>query len=227
MVCNVFGEVVPIPQGYYTSVNVGYDDGNKSYARFCHTLGQKVRQYNWTWVSIVGYPLHYVSNTAYFADSQNTYGIYGVKETGPAGRTAFLQGLDNQPYSYLNVYDYGVGVVNLSSEALDYCNYYGLYPNPSQTASRSMPLSVLSDYHLSIAFQLFGIAPGDLYVGGALFKNSVSGSLLALGLTRTPDVRLTALGLLGYYKPELQKSNQTDSSNSRLIILSLGRMGGA
>jgi hypothetical protein len=227
VVCNVFGEVVPIPQGYYTSVNVGYDDGNKSYARFCHTLGQKVRQYNWTWVSIVGYPLHYVSNTAYFADSQNTYGIYGVKETGPAGRTAFLQGLDNQPYSYLNVYDYGVGVVNLSSEALDYCNYYGLYPNPSQTASRSMPLSVLSDYHLSIAFQLFGIAPGDLYVGGALFKNSVSGSLLALGLTRTPDVRLTALGLLGYYKPELQKSNQTDSSNSRLIILSLGRMGGA
>jgi hypothetical protein len=227
VVCNVFGEVVPIPQGYYTSANVGYDAINSSYARYCYTLGQKVRQYNWTWVSIVGWPLYYVANTVYFASTQNTYGIYGVNRVGEAGRTAFLQGLDNQSYFFRT--DSGVGpgeIVTLTSEAQYCCNYYGLYPNPSQTASRSTPLSVLSDFHLTIAFQMFNIAPNSSYVGGALFKNSVSGSLLALGLTRTPDVRLTALGLLGYYKPSLYPAEQTTSSSSRLVILSVGRMGG-
>jgi hypothetical protein len=72
---------------------------------------------------------------------------------------------------------------------------------------------------------MFNAAP-DGSIGGALFKNSVNGSLLALGLTRTPDVRLTALGLLGYYKPSLYPNEPTTSSSSRLVILSVGRMGG-
>jgi len=226
VVCNVFGEAVPIPQGYYTSDNVGYDPVDKSYARFCHTLGQRVREYNWTWVSIVGWPLYYVSNTAYFSGIQNSYGIYGMNKVDQYGRTAFLQGLDNQNYSFTK--GEGVGnqsVTSLTPEARVLCDYYGLYPNPSQTASRSMPSSILTNYHLSIVFQMFNAAP-DGSIGGALFRNSVSGSLLALGLTRTPDVRLTALGLLGYYKPALHYSGQTNSSSSRLIILSLGRMGG-
>jgi hypothetical protein len=182
VVCNVFGEVVPIPQGYYTSTNVGYDPVNSSYARYCYTLGQKVRQYNWTWVSIVGWPLYYVSNTAYFASTQNTYGIYGVNSVGKAGRTAFLQGLDNQPYYYNTTSGVGPGrVVNLTPEAQNYCDDYGLYPNPSQTASRSMPLSVVNDYNLTIAFQMFDtyVDGSSSYVSGALFRNSVSGSLLA------------------------------------------------
>jgi hypothetical protein len=229
VVCNVFGEVVPIPQGYYTSTNVGYDPVNSSYARYCYTLGQKVRQYNWTWVSIVGWPLYYVSNTAYFATTQNTYGIYGVNRVGQAGRTAFLQGLDNQSYSYNTTSGVGPGrVVNLTSEAQEYRDKYGLYPNPSQTASRSMPLSVVNDYHMTIAFQMFDtyVDGSSSYLAGALLRNSVSGSLLALGLTRTPDVRLTALGLLGYYKPLPYPIEQTTSNSSRLVILSVGRMGG-
>ena len=228
VVCNVFGEVVPIPQGNYTSDNVGKDPISSSYARYCYTLGRKVREYNWTWVSIVGYPLYYVSNTAYFADAQNDYGIYGVQKVGPAGRTAFLQGLDNQSYSYNTTSGVGSGRANLTPEAQDYCNYYGLYPNPSQTASRGMPLSVLNDSHLTIAFQMFDtyVDGSSSYLAGALLRNSVSGSLLALGLTRTPDVRLTALGLLGYYKPLRYPTEQNTSNSSRLVILSVGRMGG-
>lgn len=224
VICNVFGEVVPIPQGYYTSVNVGYDSGNSSYARFCHTLGLRVHSYNWTWVSIVGYPLYYVSNTAYFASTENGFGIYGVKNVGPAGRTAFLQGLANKTYSYNSTSDYGVGAVNLAAQARAYCDYYGLYPNPSQTASRGMPLYVLGNYNLTIAFQMFDIYSN--WIAGALFKNTESGSFLALGLTRVPDVRLTALGLLGYYRPALYPTVQTGMGSSRLIVLSLGRMGG-
>ncbi len=228
VVCNAFGEAVPIPQGYYMSTNVGYDSVDNSYARYCYTLGQKVRSYNWTWVSMVGWPFYYVSNKLALATSQNTYGIYGMSKNVGYGCTAFLQGLDNQNYSYsLDVNFTSQGVVSLTSQALYYCNYYGLYPSSWQTASRSINLTqVLNNYHLSMAFQMFVIPANDTRVGGALFSNAFSGSFLDLGLTRTPDVRLTALGLLGYYAPALYPSEQTASSSSRLVVLSIGRMGG-
>jgi hypothetical protein len=143
------------------------------------------------------------------------------------GCTAFLQGLDNQNYSYsLDVNFTSQGVVSLTSQALYYCNYYGLYPSSWQTASRSINLTVLNNYRLSMAFQMFVIPANDTRVGGALFSNAVSGSFLDLGLTRTPDVRLTALGLLGYYQPTLYPPAQTTSQSSRLVVLTLGLMGG-
>jgi len=227
VVCNAFGEAVPIPQSYM-SAPVGFDLVNKSYAKYCYTLGQRVRSYNWTWVSMVGWPFYYVSNKAALATSQNTYGIYGMSKNEGYGCTAFLQGLDNQNYSYsLDVNFTSQGVVSLTSQALYYCNYYGLYPSSWQTASRSINLTqVLNNYHLSMAFQMFVIPANDTRVGGALFSNAVLGSFLDLGLTRTPDVRLTALGLLGYYQPTLYPTAQTTSQSSRLVVLTLGLMGG-
>jgi hypothetical protein len=228
VVCNAFGEAVPIPQGYYMSANVGYDPVNNSYARYCYTLGQRVRSYNWTWVSMVGWPFYYVSNKAALATSQNTYGIYGMSKNVGYGCTAFLQGLDNQNYLYsLGVNFTSQNLTSLTSQALYYCNYYGLYPNSWQNPSRSINLTqVLNNYHLSMAFQMFDYQLDNTTVGGALFSNSVSGSFLDLGLTRTPDVRLTALGLLGYYKPTLYPSAQATSESSRLVVLTLGLMGG-
>src|SRR3989337_1009112 len=95
VVINTCGEAVPIPSGYYSSNGVGYDTSRSSYARYSYVLGQRVLQYNWTWVSIVGYPLYYVSNTGLFPTSQNTWGIYGMRDVGAAGLNAFLRGLDN------------------------------------------------------------------------------------------------------------------------------------
>ena len=106
VIVNTCGEAVPIPSGYYSSNGVGYDSADGSYARYSYTLGQKVFDYNWTWVSIVGYPLYYVSNTALFPNTQNTWGIYGMEEVGPAGLNSFLEGIDNQPYSYNDRLDY-------------------------------------------------------------------------------------------------------------------------
>jgi len=100
VVINTFGEAAPIPAGYYESQGVGYDQSNNSYARFFHTLGQRVREYNWTWVSIVGYPLYYVSNTGLFPTSHNDWGIYGMNQVGAAGLNAFLRGLDAPSYYY-------------------------------------------------------------------------------------------------------------------------------
>jgi len=234
VVINTFGEAVPIPSGYYTSPGVGYDTAAKSYARYCYILGQKVRQHNWTWVSIVGYPLYYVSNTGYFIGSNdhNTYGIYGMRNVGPAGLNAFLRGLDNKGYTYNNTWitQSLSNPVQLSDQALYYCNYYGIYPSPYHMATRALPSSIINTYNLRVTTYVFNQVgnwlPGAIYRHVFPGANNVTGSLFALGLTRTPDIRLTAVGLLCDYKPRLYRSEYTAIGTSRLVVLQLGLVGG-
>jgi hypothetical protein len=234
VVINTCGEAVPIPAGYYSSTGVGYDSTHSSYALYCYTLGQRVLAYNWTWASIVGYPLYYVGNTGLFPSDQNTWGIYGMKHVGPAGLNAFLQGLDNQTYAYTSTSITGspAGVMYLSSQSVEDCNYYGIYPSPYQTATRALPTSIVNSYNLNVTTYVFntvsGWNPGAVYRhravenGTAVFK----GGFLALGVTRTPDIRLTALGLLSDYKPRLYASDYSAQGTSRLVVLQLGLVGG-
>jgi hypothetical protein len=135
VVINTNGEAVPVPSGNYSTM--GSQD---SYAKYCYILGERVREYNWTFASIVGYPLYYVSNTGLFPSSQNTWGIYGMQLVGAAGMNSFLEGLDNQSYVYNNNWITAdlAGSVYLSSEAIYYCNYYGIYPSYYQKASRAL-----------------------------------------------------------------------------------------
>jgi hypothetical protein len=234
LVINTCGEAVPIPSGYYSSTGVGYDSSQGSYALYCYTLGKRVLQYNWTWTSIVGYPLYYVGNTGLFPTGQNGWGIYGMRQVGPAGLNAFLRGLDNQTYSYDGAWitDELAGVVYLSTQARYYCNYYGIYPSPYQTATRALPSSITSTYHLTVTTYVFD--PVGSYNPGAVYRHSAivngtsgfRGSLFALGVTRTPDIRLTGLGILADYKPRLYRSEYTAAGTSRLVILQLGVAGG-
>jgi hypothetical protein len=225
VVINTFGETVPIPSGYYASSGVGYDASHSSYARYSHTLGRRVAQYNWTWVSIVGYPLYYVSNTGLFPSNQNGWGIYGMRMVEAAGFNAFLQGIDNQPYSYSTGWlTSSPGVVYLSSQSRYYCNYYGIYPSPYQTATRALPTWITGTYHLAVSTYIFNLVGTSN--AGAVYRHGNSGAFLALGLTRTPDVRLTALSLLCDYKPRLFRSEYTAAGTSRLVVLQLGQVGG-
>jgi hypothetical protein len=230
VVINTFGEAVPIPAGYYSSPSVGYDETHTSYARYCNTLGLRVHQYNWTWASIVGWPLYYVSNTAAFSGNQNSWGIYGMRMVGSYGLRAFLQGLDNQPYSYSTSSTGSPGVVYLSSEASYYSNYYGIYPSPYQTSTRALPTSILTDFNLEVGLSVFNQVgswiPGAIYRHVAGGSTIVTGSFLALGLTRTPDIRLTAVSLLAYYQPRLYRSDYSAAGTSRLAVLQLGQTGG-
>jgi len=225
VVINTCGETVPIPSSYADT----YDSG--SYAEYCYQLGKRVHQYNWTWVSIVGYPLYYVSNIEYFPNDHNTYGIYGMKCVGAAGLNAFLQGLNDESYSYNGNWitgnpndNPGLASVHLSPEALYYCNYYGIYPSPYHTSTRALPSSILSTYNLEVTSYTFEQVGS--WIAGAFFRHAVSGSFLALGLTRTPDIRLTALGLLCGFKPRLYRSEYTAAGTSRLVVLQLGQPGG-
>jgi len=224
VVINTVGEAVPIPSGYYASSGVGYDSGHSSYARYCYVLGQKVRTYNWTWASIVGWPFYYVSNTGLFSSSQNSWGIYGMVMVSSYGLQAFLQGLDNQPYSYSTSSTGSPGVVYLSTQAQYYSNYYGIYPSPYQTSTRALPSSIQTDFRLTVSTLIFN--PVNNYYAGAVYRHAGTGAFLALGLARTPDIRLTALGLLSYYKPRLYRSEYNATGTSRLVVLQLGQVGG-
>jgi hypothetical protein len=234
VVINTCGEAVPIPAGYYASSTVGYDSTHSSYARYCYTLGKRALQYNWTWASIVGWPFYYVCNTnaAPFNSNQNGWGIYGMIMVSNPGLQAFLQGLDNQTYSYGNSQTGSPGVVYLSSVAQYYSNYYGIYPSPYQTSTRALSSSITSAYNLNVTTYIFNQVSG--WIPGAVYRHHVTesgttkfkGALLALGVTRVPDIRLTALGILCDYKPRLYRSEYTATGTSRLVVLQLGEAGG-
>jgi hypothetical protein len=228
VIINTCGEAVPIPTAYCTTP---YSDN--SYARYSYFLGQKARQYNWTWASIVGYPFYYVSNTASFSGTQNSWGIYGMQCTGGSGSIAFLRGLDNQAYGTS-----GAAVtdsanrpgVTLTQNAIDACNYYGIYPSTYQTSTRALADSIRATYNLTVGMHIFnpvgGYNPGTIYNHVFTGTSTITGSLLALGLTRTPDIRLTGIGLLSYYHPRLYRSEYTTYGTSRLVVLQLGLVGG-
>ncbi len=232
VVVNTCGEAVPIPSGYYASTGVGFDSANNAYSRYDYTLGQRVLQYNWTWASIVGWPFYYVSNVALFSNSQNSWGIYGMNMVSTQGLNAFLQGIDNQTYSYSSSTTGSPGVVNLSTKALNSCNYYGIYPSQYQTSTRALSTSILNSYHLNVTTYVFNTV--STWIPGAIYRHSItvngtaqfSGGFFALGLTRTPDIRLTVLGLLSDYNPSLYPSEYTALGTSRIVVLQLGLAGG-
>ena len=236
VIINTCGEAVPIPSTYATAP---YSDN--SYARYCHFLGQKVNQYNWTWASIVGYPFYYVSNTVSFPDNENGYGLYGMRAVGAAGLNSFLLGLNDEAYvaDTIGWITLGGGsnpstvLVSLSSSAMDFTNYYGIYPYSSQTATRAVPSTILSRYNLSVASYVFDPADagGKTWLAGATLVHrdsagDILGKLIPIGLTRSADIRITALAVLSYYQPRLYRSEYTVYGTSRIAVLQLGLVGG-
>jgi len=227
VVINTFGEAVPIPSAYADLYP------RNSYAEYCYELGKRVNQYNWSWVSIVGYPFYYVSNTVELASSQNSWGIYGMRNVGSGGFNSFLRGLDKEhypSYSYDGSWITGSpGLVYFSNDASSYSNYYGLYPAPYQTATRALPSSIQGTYHLTVTASVFD--PANNYYGAATFKHTGTGALTAIGLTRIPDIRITALALLMHYRPTLYKSEFTltpgERPTQRLAVLQLSQQGGS
>jgi hypothetical protein len=235
VVINTCGEAVPIPSTYATQYS-------SDYGQYPYLLGQKVRTYNWTWASIVGYPFYYVSNTVTLASGQNNWGIYGMSQVGQLGSRAFLQGLNAQSY---NKNDNGAIIdqthsstgyqVTFTQAITDLRNYYGIYPSSSQTSSRALSISTLQSYNLQVGLYVFNPYTYNSvdYLAGAVYNHhatgstNITGSLLALGLTRTPDVRVTCISLLSYFSPRLYHSEYTASGTSRLVVLQLGLAGGS
>ena len=224
IVINTFGEAVPMPAGYYSTK--GYDSTHNSYAEYPYLVGKSVLKYNMTWVSVVGWPFYYVSNTVTLSRSQNTWGIYGMNCDSSYGLQAFLEGLNNETYSYSTSTTGDPGLVNLSPSALYYCNYYGIYPSPYQTSTRA--LSINNTFGLTATSVVFSpvTVSGTEWIAAATYKHTGGGAFTAIGLTRIPDIRIAALALLMYYHPALYASSSTSGTSTRLVALQLGLQGG-
>ena len=227
VIINTFGEVVPIPSNYADLYS------QNGYAQYLFQLGKRVFQYNWTWTSIVGWPFYYITNVNKFPNNDNSWGIYGTLLVGNAGLNAFLQGLDNRA-SYVpgSSSTSNPGTVYLSSKVVANTNYYGIYPSQYQTSTRALPTSNIATYNLDVTTYVFN--PVGSSIPAAVYRHKVTidgitqyqGGFYAIGLTRTPDIRITALGLLSDYHPRLYASEYTAEGTSRLVILQLSLVGG-
>jgi len=155
-----------------------------------------------------------------------------MRQTAGIGSIAFFRGLDNQTYGTGGsaVTDSADRQATLAQAAIDACNYYGIYPSVYQTSTRALADSIRATYHLTVGMHIFnpvgGYNPGTIYNHVSAGTSTITGSLLALGLTRTPDIRLTGVGLLSYYHPRLYRSEYTAYGTSRLVVLQLGLVGG-
>jgi hypothetical protein len=228
VIINTYGEAVPIPSSY---CQAPYSTDN--YAYYSYFVGQRVNLYNWTWASIVGFPFYYVSNTASLSSTQNSWGIYGMQRSGSSGSRGFLAGLNNQSYTSNSdpITDSVNRQVTFTQNLFDQSNYYGIYPSTYQTSTRALSSSKLAAYNLVVGLTVFN--PSGDYLAGAIYNHyaagssNITGSFLALGLTRTPDIRVTGLSLLSYYQPRIYSSQYTANGTSRLVVLQLGLMGSA
>jgi len=116
--------------------------------------------------------------------------------------------------------------VEFTSVGLERCNYYGIYPSPFQTASRALDQSILTTYDLDRFALMFELKNNRAAVATYRHEDG-SGALTAVGLTRIPDIRVAALGLLMYYNPTVYRSEFGASGTSRLVTLQLGQQGGS
>ncbi len=239
VIINTCGEAVPIPTVY---AGTPYSEG--TYAYYCNLLGQKVNEYNWTWTSIVGYPFYYVTNTGYFTGSsdQNGWGIFGMKCVGAAGLNSFLKGLNGQSYTPDTIGWITLGggsnpsseQVTISPVTQGLMNYYGIYPSTYQTATRAVPASIETSYNLVAESSVFTPVKdgGQTWLAGTAFahlnnKGQICGKLIPIGLTRSTDVRISALAILSYYQPRIYSSDYTSYDTSLLVVLQLGLVGGS
>jgi hypothetical protein len=233
VVINTFGEAVPMPASQAAT-----------YLEYPYSIGMRVNLSNWTWVSIVGYPFFYASNTVSFAANDNGYGIYGVKQINSKGLNYFLQGLDYKTYpapveNAKWITKEIPGVVYYTKHMRETQDYYGLYSGVTQTSTRALGIEDLANYHLSLPVDSTGQpytniflpvqVDGKQYYAGATWVHKVNGvtrgSFMALGLARTPDIRVSLIGLLGYYQPSLHRTEYSASGTTRIIELQVGQLG--
>ena len=157
-----------------------------------------------------------------------------MKLVGPAGFNGFLQGLNGNDYSYNSAWiARSLGVVQLTNDAWDMSNYYGTYPESYQTATRALSSDTLANYNVFINPQANIFEPiaynDDPFYAGATYShfedNIRQGSFTAIGLARTPDIRITILGLLMFYRPNIYRTEFGASGTSKLVVLQLGQVG--
>jgi hypothetical protein len=97
-----------------------------------------------------------------------------------------------------------------------------------------VPSTIQSRYNLTAVFHVFDPADsgGKTWLAGSVFLHNtsnvdISGKFIPVGLTRSADIRITALAILSFYHPSLYGFPEyTIYGTSRLAVLQLGIVGG-
>ena len=227
IIINVFGESIPIP---LTLLGVN----NGDFAEYDKWLGQKVQNYNITWVQVVGWPFYEVSNTQYSGFSNSNcgegypyYGIVGICGLGGTGLDSFAEGFTGIDSCNISVVaPSGYAIVDASSNLLATENYYGIYVNPYQSSSR--PLQFPNNCGLQPIMAVFNsfTSGSTTYYPAEVYTNSEhQGYFIDIGLVRIPDIRIAALALLEFFHPQvIPSTNFATTGYTRLVVLQLGEL---
>jgi len=194
IILNTLGECVPIPTAYISQIPGASKDNFSNY------IGKRVATFDWEWISIVGYPFYYVSNTAYTLDS--AWGIIGLKDIGPKGLEGFLDGIKGDNYDGSNPDAYGMNpTVEYTDLLKDYMNYYGIYPALSQSATRAFTKTYFESKQLSLITNFFKPWPDDNgYYAGAVWSRIINGPWTDGDKALADEAGSASTTINGYYQ---------------------------
>ncbi|PSN84302.1 hypothetical protein B9Q02_09640 [Candidatus Marsarchaeota G1 archaeon BE_D] len=228
IIINVFGESVPIS---IDAVNKYKND----FTKYDYSLGQNVSVYNITWVSVVGWPFYEVSNINQNAisvfNSTNCpagdpyYGVIGICGIGSPGLQNFLEGLNGVSCSAPKPGAQNTTPIPSNIQLIE--NYYGIYVNPYQTASRAMNQTQMQSCGLQPYLEIVShySCGNTVCYPAEVYKTAKGGYFVDIGLVRIPDIRVTALALFAlFHPPVIPTTNYLATGYTRLVILKLGEI---
>jgi hypothetical protein len=211
--------VVLNPLGGATPVHIEADTLEK--ITLANTVGHAALYWNWTYMCYFGEPQVYYNAP--------TNGWTDLKMDEDKTLINLLAGLDGRPVE--------MGAIDPQKESSDppeysdrakyYYSYYGVNPGSTpQELSWDFKENIKADYHLVQREDVFVSSDG---LSGNVYAHmpgsDIEGSLFLLGLIQTPDERITTIGILLYFKPDLYRIDFLEKDTIRFVTLTLAQMG--
>ena len=225
VVVNPLGGTYPAPLG------VDLNDPDGVLRDGAWQLGKAAYRMNWTYTCYVGYPQEYVSS------SNN--GLQGLSMMERRLLDAFLTGLDNRDSFSGKEWRYKEDEkASWTQTAKQIYTTYGVYPGLNQPDIFVLGKDMESEFHLyindtAVFEQTDKGYPGAIYIHYVDSdkdnvrdpSEQVRGAFFSLCLPQIPDKRISAIGILQYYRPKIYRTPFTENDTIRFVTLTLAQLG--
>ncbi len=227
LIVNPLGGTYPIPVGFDLNDPKGEQVG------YAWELGRATYRMNWTYMCYVGYPQDYVSGPR--------NGLQGLSEMERRLLDAFLVGLDNRPITGLSGKEWRYKEdeeATWTSTAQNTSTTYGVYPGLNQPDIFVLGKDMESEFHLyrnatSVFEDTDKGSPGAIYIHYIDSNNDnyhehgelTKGAFFSLCLPQIPDKRISTIGILQYYRPQIYRTPFTENDTIRFVTLTLAPLG--
>lgn len=224
--------VNPLGGTYPTPLGVDLSDPGGLVIQYSWELGKAAYRLNWTYLCYVGYPQDYVAGV--------NNGLKGLSMMERKVLDAFLCGLDNRDVpSTGKEWRYKEDLpASWTSTAKQIYTTYGVYPGLNQPDVFVLGKDMESEFHLylndtAVFEQSAKGYPGAIYIhyidaNGNDVKDSTEqhrGAFFSLCLPQIPDKRISAIGILQYYRPKIYRTAFTENDTIRFVSLTLAQLG--